>query len=173
MDLLSVEQIKQIKEAAGNEPGENLRSFGERLRDLRKENPHASEADLKEAVKSAVQAMINRARGPRRHADTRQATAKSEAQRDAKGLPETRRATRQDVLGPPSGRMLRGAESEVIKHTTTSVASGATCTRRSGTATRNSSGVIAELCIQASRTHTRQPTERLGREAGIPRQLTA
>ena len=57
MDLLSVEQIKQIKEAAaaaGNEPGEALRSFGERLRDLRKENPHASEADLKEAVKSAV-----------------------------------------------------------------------------------------------------------------------
>ena len=47
----------------GNEPGEALRSFGERLRDLRKENPHASEADLKEAVKSAVQPMINRARG--------------------------------------------------------------------------------------------------------------
>ena len=43
MDLLSVEQIKQIKvaaAAAGNEPGEALRSFGERLRDLRKENPH-------------------------------------------------------------------------------------------------------------------------------------
>jgi hypothetical protein len=76
-DLLSVEQIKQIKEAAaaaGNEPGEALRSFGERLRDLRKENPHASEADLKEVVKSAVQTMINRARGPRRHADTRQAS---------------------------------------------------------------------------------------------------
>ena len=67
-DLLSTEQVKQIKEAAaaaGNEPGEALRSFGERLRDLRKENPHASEADLKEAVKSAVQAMIDRARGPR------------------------------------------------------------------------------------------------------------
>ena len=64
MDLLSVEQIKQIKEAAaaaGNEPGEALRSFGERLKDLRKENPHASEGDLKEAVKNAVQAMINRA----------------------------------------------------------------------------------------------------------------
>jgi hypothetical protein len=116
MDLLSAEQVKQIKEAAaaaGNEPGEALRSFGERLRDLRKENPHASEADLKEAVKSAVQAMINRARGPRRHADTRQATAESEAQRDTVRLPETRRTTRRDVPGPPSGRMLRGAESEV------------------------------------------------------------
>ena len=69
MDLLSVEQIKQIKEAAtaaGSEPGEALRSFGERLRDLRKENPHASEADLKEAVKGAVQAMIAKARGQRR-----------------------------------------------------------------------------------------------------------
>ncbi len=66
MDLLSVEQIGQIKEAAaaaGNGPGEALRSFGERLRDLRKENPHASEADLKEAVKGAVQAMIAKARG--------------------------------------------------------------------------------------------------------------
>ena len=69
MDLLSAEQVKQIKEAAagaGNEPGEALRSFGERLRDLRKENPHASEADLKEAVKGAVQAMIAKARGQRR-----------------------------------------------------------------------------------------------------------
>ncbi len=39
MDLLSIEQIGQIKEAAaaaGNEPGEALRSFGERLRDLRR-----------------------------------------------------------------------------------------------------------------------------------------
>jgi len=176
MDLLSTEQVKQIREAAaaaGNEPGEALRSFGERLRDLRKENPHASEADLKEAVKSAVRTMIERARGPRRYADTRQTTAESEAQRGMMRLPETRRATRQDVPGPPSGRMLRGAESEVEQTHPTSVASGATCTRRSGTATRNSSGVIAELCIQASRAHTRQPTERLAREAGIPRQLTA
>ncbi len=163
MDLLSVEQTKQIKEAAaaaGNEPGEALRSFGERFRDLRKENPHASEADLKEAVKSAVQAMIDRARGPRRHADTRQATAESEVQRDVMRLPETCRATRQDVPGPPSGRMLRGAESEVEQ-------------TRSGTATRNSSGVTAGLCIQALRAYTRRPTERLAREAGIPRQLTA
>jgi hypothetical protein len=83
------------------------------LRDLRKENPQASEADLKEAVKSAVQAMINKARGPRRRADTQQATAESEAPRDTTRLPETRRVTRQDVPGPPSGRMLRGAESEV------------------------------------------------------------
>jgi hypothetical protein len=116
MDLLSVEQIKQIKEAAaaaGSEPGEALRSFGERLRDLRKENPHTSEADLKEAVKGAVQAMIAKARGQRRRADTQQATAESETPRDTTRLPETRRVTRQDVPGPPSGRMLRGAESEV------------------------------------------------------------
>jgi hypothetical protein len=116
MDLLSVEQIKQIKEAAtaaGSEPGEALRSFGERLRDLRKENPHASDADLKEAVKGAMQAMITKARGQRRRADTQQATAESETPRDTTRLPETRRVTRQDVPRPPSGRMLRGAESEV------------------------------------------------------------
>jgi len=116
MDLLSVEQIGQIKEAAaaaGSEPGEALRSFGERLRDLRKENPHASEADLKEAVKGAVQAMIAKARGQRRRADTQRVAAESETPRDATRLRETRRMTRQDVPGPPSGRMLRGAESEV------------------------------------------------------------
>ena len=176
MDLLSAEQVKQIKEAAaaaGNEPGEALRSFGERLRDLRRENPHASEADLKEAVKSAVQAMINRARGPRRHADTRQATAESETQRDTVRLPETRRATRQDVPGPRPAECCGEQSPRSSRRTTTSAASGVTCTRQSGIATRSSSGVIAELCILASRAHTRQPTGRLERADGIPRQWTA
>jgi hypothetical protein len=86
MDLLSIEQIGEIKEAAaaaGSEPGEALRSFGERLRDLGKENPHASEADLKEAVKGAVQAMIAKARGQRRRADTQRVAAESNTPRDA------------------------------------------------------------------------------------------
>ncbi len=39
--------------------------------------------------------------------------AESDTPRDATRLPETRRMTPQDVPGPPSGRMLRGAESEV------------------------------------------------------------
>ncbi len=45
MDLLSTKQVGQITEAAaaaGSEPRDALRSFGERLRDLRDENPHAS-----------------------------------------------------------------------------------------------------------------------------------
>ncbi len=99
--------------AAGSEPREALRSFGERLRDLRKENPHASEADLKEAVKGAVQAMIAKARGQRRRADAQRVAAESDTPRDVARFPETRRMTRQDVPGPPSGRMLRGAKSEV------------------------------------------------------------
>ncbi len=86
---------------------------GERLRDLRNENPHASEADLKEAVKGAVQVMIAKARGQRRRADTQRVAAESDTPRDVARLRETRRMTRQDVPGPPSGRMLRGAESEV------------------------------------------------------------
>ena len=82
--------------------------------------------------------------------------------------------TRQDVPGPPSGRMLRGAESEVEQtHNYIIVASGAACMKRSGTAMRTSSGVIAELCIQGSRARTRRPTERLVREAETPRRLTA
>jgi hypothetical protein len=176
MDLLSIEQIGQIKEAAaadGSEPGEALRSFGERLRDLRKENPHASEADLKEAVKGALQAMIAKARGQRRRADTQQLAAESDTPRDATRLPETRRMTRQDVPGPPSGRILRGAESEVEQMHNYISRTGATCTRRSGAATRISSGVTAELCVRGLHAHTRRPTERLAHGVGTPRRSTA
>ncbi len=107
MDLLSVEQIGQIKEAAaaaGSEPREALRSFGQWLRDLRNENPHASEADFKEAVRGAVQAMIAKARGQRRRADTQRVAAESDTPRDVARLLETRRMTRwtpswQDAAG--------------------------------------------------------------------------
>jgi hypothetical protein len=108
-----VAQITEAAAAAGSEPREALRSFGERLRDLRNENPHASEADLREAVKGAVQAMIAKSRGQRRRADTQRVAAESDMPRNVARLPETRRTTRQDIPGPPSGRMLRGAESEV------------------------------------------------------------
>jgi hypothetical protein len=84
------------------------------LRDLRNENPHANEADLREAVKGAVQAMIAKSRGHRRRVDTQRVAAESDTPRDVARLPETRRTTRQNVPGPPSGRMLRGAESEVV-----------------------------------------------------------
>jgi hypothetical protein len=50
MDLLTTEQVAQITEAVaatGSEPREALRSFGERLRDLRDKNPHTSVADLR------------------------------------------------------------------------------------------------------------------------------
>jgi hypothetical protein len=116
MDLLSPEQVAQITEAAtaaGSEPRNALRSFGERLRDLRDENPHASEADLREAVKGAVQAMIARSREQRQRVGTQRVAAESDTPRDVTRLPETRRTARQDIPGPPSGRMLRGAESEV------------------------------------------------------------
>jgi hypothetical protein len=116
MDLLSTEQVAQITEApaaAGSEPREALRSFGERLRDLGNENPHPSEADLREAVKGAVQAMIAKSRGQRQRADTQRVVAESDMPRDVARLPETHRTTHQDIPGPPSGRMLLGAESEV------------------------------------------------------------
>jgi hypothetical protein len=95
-----------------SEPREALRSFGERLRDLTNENPHASEANLREAIKGAVQAMIAKSRGQRRRAETQRVAAESDTPRDVTCLPETRRTTRQDIPGPLSGRMLRGAESE-------------------------------------------------------------
>ncbi len=116
MDLLTLEQVGQITEAAaaaGNEPRDALRSFVERLRDLRDQNPHASEDDLREAVKGAVQAMMARSREQRQGVGTRQVAAEGDRLRDVSRLPETRRMARQDIPGPPSGRMLREAESEV------------------------------------------------------------
>jgi hypothetical protein len=112
MDLLSTEQVAQITEAAaaaGSEPREALRSFGERLRDLRNENPHASEAGLREA--GAVQAMIAKSRGQRRRADAQRVAAESDMPRDVARLPETRRMTRQDIPGPPSGAECCGERS--------------------------------------------------------------
>jgi hypothetical protein len=64
MDLLSPGQVRQITDMAteaSNEPMDALRSFGERLRILREENPHASEADLREAVEGAMQVIVTRA----------------------------------------------------------------------------------------------------------------
>jgi hypothetical protein len=177
MDLLSMEQIGQIKEAAAaasSEPGEALRSFRERLRDLRKENPHASEADLKEAVKGAVQAMIAKARGQRRRADTQQAAAESETPRDTTRLPETRRMTRHDVPGPPSGRMLRGAESEVEQMHNYISRVGynlhEAIRNRDADLIRSYRRALHSGIVHA---HTRRPTERLVREARTLRRLTA
>jgi aminoglycoside phosphotransferase len=85
MDLLTLEQVGQITEAAaaaGSEPRDALRSFGERLRDLREENPHASEADLREAVKGAVQALIARSREQRQKVGTQRVAAESDTPRD-------------------------------------------------------------------------------------------
>ncbi len=51
---MTPEQVGQITEAAavaGSEPLDALRSFGERWRNLRDENPQASKADLRERSK--------------------------------------------------------------------------------------------------------------------------
>ncbi len=73
MDLLTPGQVRQITDAAteaGNEPMDALRSFSKRLRALREENPHASETDLREAVKGAVQLIVTRAREQGQRAGT-------------------------------------------------------------------------------------------------------
>jgi hypothetical protein len=168
MDLLRPEQVGQITEAAvaaGNEPMDALRSFGE--------NPYASEGDLREAVKGAVQVMIARSREQQQRAGTQRVAAESETPREVLRLPEARRAACQDIPRSPSGRMLRGMESEVEQSTITSVASGSTCMRRSGTATRISSEATAEFCIRELHVHTRQPTERQTPGDRTPLRLTA
>jgi hypothetical protein len=115
MGLLTPEQVRQITNAVtgtNNEPMETLRSFNERLEILIEEKPHASSADLKEAAESAVQALITGARNAKerqRKPGPRQRLAVFEVTREAL----SRRAARQDIPGPPSGRTLRGAGSEV------------------------------------------------------------
>jgi hypothetical protein len=60
-----------------------------------------------------MQVMITRSREQRQRASTQRVAAESEAPREVLHLPGARRAARQDIPGLPSGRMLRGAESEV------------------------------------------------------------
>jgi hypothetical protein len=59
------QKITDATTGTDNEPMDALRSFGERLRILREENPHASEADLREAVEGAVRVIVTRAREER------------------------------------------------------------------------------------------------------------
>jgi hypothetical protein len=146
MDLLSIEQIGQIKEAAaaaGNEPWEALRSFRERLR-----------ARLTSKRRSRGRAGDNR-QGERAAAatDTQRVAAESETPRDTTRLPETRRMTCQDVPGPPSGRMLRGAESEVEQMHNYISRIGCNlheAIRSRDAPPRISSGVTTGLCIRGS-----------------------
>jgi hypothetical protein len=56
--------------------------------------------------------MLARSREQRQRVGTQRVAAESDTPRDVSRLPETRRTARQDIPGPPSGRMLRGAESE-------------------------------------------------------------
>jgi hypothetical protein len=119
MDLPTPEQVRQITIAVtgtDNEPMDALRSFDKRQEILREENPQAHSADLREAAKSAAQALITGAKTAKeqqRRPGTRPAVAAFEVPREALHLPELRRAARQDIPGPPSSRTLRGAESEV------------------------------------------------------------
>jgi hypothetical protein len=151
MGLLTPEQVRQITNAVtgtDNEPMDALRSFNERLEILREENPHASEADLREVAEGVVQAIVARAKNEREQQQkpgTRQTVAAFEVPREALHPPESRRAARQDIPGPPSGRTLRGAESEVEQMHNYISRIGTTCTRRSGTTTRISSEATAEL----------------------------
>ena len=59
------EQVRQIATAVtgtDNEPMDALRSFNKRLRILIEENPHASQANLREEVEDAVRVIVTRAR---------------------------------------------------------------------------------------------------------------
>ncbi len=109
------------------------------MRDLREENPHASEADLREAVKGAVQSMIAKSTEQRQRVGTQRVAAESDMPREVLCLPEARRAPARTSPDPLPAECSGERDPRWNRCTTTSVASGATCTRRSGTATRISS----------------------------------
>jgi hypothetical protein len=102
MDLLTPGQVRQITDAAtetGNEPMDALRSFGERLKILREESPHASEADLREVVEGAMRVIVTRAkeeREQRKRPGTQQVAAAFEVPREVINAP-----SRSEQGGPP------------------------------------------------------------------------
>jgi hypothetical protein len=90
-----VQLITNAAAGTNNEPIEVLRSLNERLDILREENPQASNADLKEAAESAMQALITGAKNAKERQQKpgpRQMTAAFEVPREALRLPESRRA---------------------------------------------------------------------------------
>jgi len=130
MGLLTPEQVRQITNAVtgtDNEPMDALRSFNERLEILREENPHASEADLREVAEGVVQAIVARAKNEREQQQkpgTRQTVAAFEVPREALHPPDSRRGARQHTPGPPSAGRCGEQNPRLSRCTTTSVASG-------------------------------------------------
>jgi hypothetical protein len=117
--ILTPKQVRQITCAVtgtNKEPMEVLRGLNERLVILGEENPQASSAKLEQAAESAGQALIagaKNAKEQQRKPGPRQTLAAFEVLREALRLPESRRAAQKEIPGPPSGRTLRGAGSEV------------------------------------------------------------
>jgi hypothetical protein len=96
----------------------------------------------------------------------------SETPREVLRLPEACRAARQDIPGPPSGRMLWGAESEVEQMHNYITRIWFNLHEAIGNRYGISSGATAELCIQELHMHTRQPSERQTPGGGTLLQLT-
>jgi hypothetical protein len=117
-------QITNAVTWTDNEPMDALRSFNERLRILREETPHASEADLREVVEGAMRVIVTRAKNEReqqRKPETQQTVAVFEVPREALHLPESRRAARQDNSWTPfrqdaAGSGIRGrADAQLLQ----------------------------------------------------------
>jgi hypothetical protein len=118
MGLLTPDQVRQIAYAVtstNKEPMQVLRGQIEQLGILSEENHQAINTQLVAATESSVKALIARAKNAkeRQRPGLRQTLAAFEVPREAFRLPESSRAARQEIPGPPSGRTLQGAGSEV------------------------------------------------------------
>jgi hypothetical protein len=119
LGLPTPEQVRRITCAVtgtNKEPMEVLRGLNERLVIFSEENPQASSTNIEQAAESAVQALIagaKNAKDQQRMPKPRQMLAVFEVLREALRLPESCRAAQQEIPGPPSGRTLWGAGSEV------------------------------------------------------------
>jgi len=119
MGLLTREQLKRVANAVRGTtrgPMEALRGLSAQLVALSEGNPQVSSAELGKAAESAVQTLVSsarRAKEQQRQARLSNLPVASEVPRGALHFPEPCRTARQEIPGPPFGRTLRGASSEV------------------------------------------------------------
>jgi hypothetical protein len=111
-----VERVANAVQGATKGPPEVLRGLSAQLVILREGSPQASDAELGEAAKNAMQKLVvsaRQAKARQRQLGLLGMPTSFDIPQGALCLPEPRGTARQDIPGAPSGRMLGGAILEV------------------------------------------------------------
>jgi hypothetical protein len=119
MGLLTHEQVKRVANAVpgtAKGPLVVLKGLSAQLVALCEENPQVENAELEGAAENAVQTLVLSARRAKERAEQYRQPGKPatfEASTGALPLPDSRKTGRQEIPEQPSGRALRGANSEI------------------------------------------------------------